>query len=181
MSTTARLTAAERREQIVAAALEEFSRSGLHGTSTEDIARRAGISQPYLFRLFGTKKELFLATVEQCLRDTYDTFAAAAEDKRGEEALRAIGAAYNDMLADRTRLLGQMQAYAACDDPAVCAEVRRGYGRLVELVERVSGAPPEVVSTFFAKGMLLNVITAMSLLDAEEPWARRLVEGCRDA
>ena len=180
MSTTTRLSAAERREQIVAAAQEEFARLGLHGTSTEDIARRAGISQPYLFRLFGTKKELFLAAVAQCLRDTYDTFAAAVAGTQGEDALRAIGAAYNDMLADRTRLLGQMQAYAACDDPEVCAEVRRGYGELVQLVERVSGASPEVVSTFFAKGMLLNVIAAMSLVDAEEPWARRLIEGCRN-
>jgi AcrR family transcriptional regulator len=180
MSTTTRLSAAERREQIVAAAQEEFARLGLHGTSTEDIARRAGISQPYLFRLFGTKKDLFLASVERCLRDTYDTFAAAAAGKQGEDALRAIGSAYSDMLADRTRLLGQMQAYAACDDREVCAKVRRGYGELVELVERVSGASPEVVSAFFAKGMLLNVIAAMSLLDADEPWAKRLVEGCKN-
>ena len=180
MSTTTRMSAAERREQIVVAAQEEFARAGLHGTSTEDIARRAGISQPYLFRLFGTKKELFLASVERCMRDTQETFVTAAAGKQGAEALEAMGHAYVDLLEDRTRRLGQMQAYAACDDPEVCAAVRRGYGELVEYVERVSGAPPEVVSAFFAKGMLLNVITAMSLLDADEPWARRLVEGCRN-
>src|SRR5262245_33349542 len=180
MSTTARLSAAERREQIVAAAQEEFARRGLHGTSTEDIARRAGISQPYLFRLFGTKKELFLASAERCLRDTYETFVDAAAGKQGEEALHAMGAAYVEPLGDRSRLLGQMQAYAACDDPEVCAAVRRGYGELVQLVERVSGASPEVVSAFFAKGMLLNVIAAMSLLDADEAWAQRLIEGCRN-
>jgi AcrR family transcriptional regulator len=173
------MSAAERREQILAAALHEFARAGLHGTSTEDIARRAGISQPYLFRLFGTKKELFLASVERCYRDTYETFAAAAAGRQGEEAMTAMGHAYLDLLEDRTRLLGQMQAYAACDDAEVCAAVRRGYGELVEYVERVSGASPEVVSAFFAKGMLLNVVAAMSLLDADEPWARRLIEGCR--
>jgi AcrR family transcriptional regulator len=180
MSTATRMSAAERREQIVAAAQEEFARRGLHGTSTEDIARRAGISQPYLFRLFGTKKELFLASAERCLRDTHETFVAAAAGKQGEEALHAMGTAYVELLGDRSRLLGQMQAYAACDDPEVCSAVRRGYGRLVELVERVSGASPEVVSAFFAKGMLLNVIAAMSLLDADEPWAQRLVEGCKN-
>jgi AcrR family transcriptional regulator len=179
MSTTPRMSAADRREQIVVAAQQEFARAGLHGTSTEDIARRAGISQPYLFRLFGTKKELFLAAVERCYRDTQQTFADAAAGAQGEEALQAMGEAYVAMLDDRNRLLGQMQAYAACDDAEVCAAVRRGYGELVEYVERVSGASPEVVSAFFAKGMLLNVITAMSLLDADEPWARRLIEGCR--
>ena len=178
-TTSTRLSAAVRREQILAASLEEFARAGLHGTSTEEIARRAGISQPYLFRLFGTKKELFLASVERCLRETKDAFVEAAAGHRGQEALEAIGRSYLELLEDRTRLLGQLQAYAACDDEEVCAVVRRGYGELVEYVERVSGAAPEVVSAFFAKGMLLNVITAMSLLDADEPWAQRLIEGCR--
>jgi AcrR family transcriptional regulator len=178
-ASTTRLSAAERREQILAAALHEFARAGLHGTSTEDIARRAGISQPYLFRLFGTKKELFLASVERCMGETKEVFVDAAAGKQGAEALEAIGGAYLELIEDRTRLLGQLQAYAACDDADVCAAVREGYGELVEYVERVSGAEPEVVSAFFAKGMLLNVITAMSLLDADEPWAQRLVAGCR--
>ena len=180
-ASTTRLSAAERREQILAAALQEFARTGLHGTSTEDIARRAGISQPYLFRLFGTKKELFLASVERCLDETKEVFVDAAAGRQGAEALEAIGSAYLELIEDRTRLLGQLQAYAACDDADVCAAVREGYGELVEYVERVSGAEPEVVSAFFAKGMLLNVITAMSLLDADEPWAQRLIEGCRGA
>ena len=179
-ATRTRLTAEERREHVLVAAIAEFARTGYHGTPTEAIARRAGISQPYLFRLYGTKKELFLAAAERCLRDTYETFLSAAAGKQGEDALHAMGAAYVALLGDRSRLLGQMQAYAACDDPEVCSAVRRGYGQLVELVERVSGASPEVVSAFFAKGMLLNVIAAMSLLDADEPWAQRLIEGCKN-
>src|SRR3954470_15098130 len=179
MTTSTRMSAGERREQIVVAAQHEFARTGLHGTSTEDIARRAGISQPYLFRLFGTKKDLFLATVERCLRETRETFVDAAAGKQGAEALEAMGNAYIGLLEDRTRLLGQLQAYVACDDEEVCIAVRRGYGELVEFVERVSGAPPETVSAFFAKGMLLNVITAMSLLAPDEPWATRLIAGCR--
>src|SRR6478736_9372819 len=103
-STAPRLSAAERREAILDAAQIEFAERGWAGTSTEDIARRAGISQPYLFRLFGTKKELFKASVARCLRETLEMFQRAAEGKRGEEALHAMGEAYVALLSDRTRL-----------------------------------------------------------------------------
>src|SRR5215831_12727905 len=83
-----------RREEILDAALLEFAEGGLHGASTEDIARRAGISQPYVFRLFGTKKELFRAVVTRCFRETLEMFQRAAEGKRGEAALEAMGDAY---------------------------------------------------------------------------------------
>src|SRR4026207_2129615 len=86
--------AEERREEILVVALEEFGEHGLDGTSTDTIARKAGISQPYLFRLFGTKKELYLETVRRCLRQTLELFQEASEGKRGEEALKAIGQAY---------------------------------------------------------------------------------------
>src|SRR3954462_6885689 len=132
---TERKTAEERREEILVAAMEEFGEHGLDGTSTDTIARKAGISQPYLFRLFGTKKELYLETVRRCLRQTLELFQEAAEGKRGEETLTAIGMAYRGLLADRTRLRAQMQAYADCDDDDVREIVREGYGRLVDYVE----------------------------------------------
>lgn len=175
---TTRQTADERREEVLRVAQEAFARRGLHGTSTEEIAEAAGISQPYLFRLFGTKKKLFLAAVERCLADTLELFRAAAGDLRGEEALDAMGDAYVAMvLNDRTRLLMQMQAYAGCDDPDVREAMRTGYGKLHLFVETVSGVSQEEVSHWFAVGKLLNVIAAMDLLDSREPWARRLVEG----
>ena len=178
MSTATRQTAEERREEVLRVAQEAFSRRGQHGTPTEDNALAAGISQPYLFRLFGTKKKLFVATVERCLADTLELFRSAAGELRGEEALDAMGEAYVQMvLTDRTRLLTQMQAYAACDDPDVREAMRTGYGKLHLFVETVSGMPADVVSQWFAVGKLLNVIAAMDLLDSREPWARRLVEG----
>jgi AcrR family transcriptional regulator len=174
-----RLTAAERRDDVLEVALRAFAAGGYEGTSTEDIAREAGISQPYLFRLFGTKKELFKATVARCFRRTLDAFQAAAEGLRGEDALRAIGTRYREhLLADRTYLRAQMQAYAACEDPEIRAVVRAGFGDLVAYVERVSGLPPEHVSQFFATGMLLNVLASMDLGESGEPWAQRLLEGC---
>jgi AcrR family transcriptional regulator len=180
MAVTERKSAAERRDEILDAALVEFAARGLEGGSTETIARAVGISQPYVFRLFGTKKQLFMATVQRCLRGTLEMLHTASAGLKGEEALHAIGEAYVERLAsDPTYLHSQMQAYAACDDPEIRDVVRRGYGELVEYVERVSEMPAEDVAHFFAKGMLLNVIASMDLLQAEEGWAQRLIEGCR--
>jgi AcrR family transcriptional regulator len=172
---TERKTAEERREEILVAAMDEFAEHGLDGSSTDTIARKAGISQPYLFRLFGTKKELYLESVRRCLRQTLELFQDASAGKTGEDALKAIGRAYGGLLKDRTRLRAQMQAYTDCDDDDVRDVVRAGYGKLVEHVERVSEADPERVRDFFAFGMLLNVFAAMDLLDQPEPWAKRLI------
>jgi AcrR family transcriptional regulator len=175
---TERKTAEERREQVIEAALDVFAEHGLSGASTDEIARRAGISQPYLFRLFHTKKELFIASTERCFRETLETFQRAGEGKAGEDALEAIGRAYSDLIrSNPNRLRGQMQTYAACDDPDICAVVRKGYGDLVDYVQRVSGADDATLSEFFAHGMLFNVIASMDLLDADEPWARKLTAG----
>jgi AcrR family transcriptional regulator len=181
MAVTTRKSAEERREEILEAALAEFAAHGLEGGSTEAIARAVGISQPYVFRLFGTKKELFIATVERCLRGTLEMFQSAAAGRSGEDALKAIGAAYGARLrSDPTYLHAQMQSYAACDDPEIRDAVRKGFGELVHYAERVSGASAPEISTFFAKGMLLNVIASMDLLGADEGWAERLIEGCKE-
>src|SRR5437762_4376524 len=174
------MTAAERKASILEAALEEFAARGLDGASTEAIAAKAGISQPYVFRLCGTKKELFMAVIGRCFRQTLELFQRAAEGKRGEAALKAMGDAYvNELLPDRTRLRAQIQAYAACEDDEIREVVRNGYGDLVAYAERVSGLPPEAVGRFFATGMLLNVIASMGLQNLDEPWAARLVAGLK--
>ena len=180
--TTTRQTAEVRREAVLEAARSEFAQHGLHGASTDAIARRAGISQPYLFRLFGSKKALFIAVNEQCFQRTLDLFREAALGPSGRDALHAIGAAYGRLIeSDRTMLQGQLQAYAASVvDKDVRESAARGYGRLVDYVETVSGADKQTVASFFAKGMLMNVLAAMQYSLAEEPkgsWAARLVEG----
>ena len=173
---TARSTAAQRRDDVLDAALVEFAAHGFEGASTEDIARAAGISQPYLFRLFGTKKELFKASVARCLRETLELFQRAAEGKRGKAALEAIGQAYRKQLEeDRVRLRAQMQAYAACDDPEIRDVVRAGYGDLVAYVRRVSGADWPTVWGFFSAGMLLNVLASMHV---DDQWAARCLDPC---
>ena len=175
-----RKTAEERREAVLDAALEEFADRGIDGASTQAIAAAAGISQPYVFRLFGTKKELFKAVTARCFRETLEVFQRAAEGKRGAAALEAIGEAYGEVLAaNPARLRGQMQAYAACDDPDIREVVRNGFGDLHAYVERVSGLPDAEVSNFFARGMLFNVVASMGLHDHPEPWAERLIAGCK--
>lgn len=167
---------------MLTAALSAFASGGLHGTSTEDIAAAAGISQPYLFRLFGTKKKLFLATIEHCMDATLEGFRAASEGLFGEEALHAMGDAYVRMvLENRDQLLCQMQAYAACGDADVQATMRACYRRLFEFVEARSGAPAAVVSNWFATGKLLNVVACLDLWANPEPWAQRMIGGCLEA
>jgi AcrR family transcriptional regulator len=171
-----RISAEERRELVVEVALEEFARRGLHGTPTQDIADRAGISHAYLFRLFPTKTALFVAVTQRCFQRVQEAFASAAADSEpGEERLQAMGHAYVELLADRTRLLGQLQAYAACDDAKVRRTVQRGWEELYSFVERESGADGEEVRAFFATGMLLTVAAAVDLFSLGPKWAERLM------
>jgi len=166
---------------MIEAAVVEFALTGLHGTSTETIARRAGVSQPYLFRLFGTKKELFLATVEHGFDRVEAALRAAAERAAEGRVLEAMGEAYVVLLSDREELLGQMQAYAACGETDVRALVRRRYADLYRFVEQASGANEDAVRSFFATGMLLNVAAVMDLpaIAGREGWAARYLGGAR--
>ena len=180
MTTTPhRQTADARRIAVLDAATVEFARKGLHGASTEDIARAAGISQPYLFRLFGTKKELYLATTRRTVDHLYEVFADAARGKTGIDALYAMGQAYETVMADRDRLMLMLKCWASCDDPDICEAVRGSWRDLVDLAERASGESPEVVSTFFSKGALLTILNGMEAFTRPEPWSARLIEGCQ--
>jgi AcrR family transcriptional regulator len=174
---TERKSAEIRREEILEAAMKEFAYGGLHGTSTEKIASRAGISQPYLFRLFGTKKDLFIASSRRGFGRVLEAFQEAAEGKTGDEAMEAMGRAYDQLLADRERLLGQMQMYAACSDAEIRDATRAGFAELFRYVERASGKSTSEIRDFFAVGMLMNVAAAMDLpqiCGEDDTWAQEL-------
>ena len=176
--TQTRKSAEVRREEIVEAARVEFAIGGLHGTSTEAIARRAGVSQPYVFRLFGTKKELFLETVRRGFRHVLEVFQeAAARDPEGDVFV-SMGHAYGDVRRDRATLMFQMQAYAACEDPDVRKVVREEFSAVYTFVESVSGGDDEKVQEFFKTGMLINVAAAMDLGALDSPWAHSFLKGC---
>ena len=172
-----RKSAEVRREEILEASMKEFAYGGLHGTSTEAIAKRAGISQPYLFRLFGTKKELFIASTRRGFADVLAAFQEAAQGKTGDEAFTAMGQAYDRLLADREKLLSQMQMYAACSDPEIRDATRAGFAALFRYVEEVTGAETLRIRDFFAMGMLMNVAAAMDLpqiCSDDDTWAQEL-------
>jgi AcrR family transcriptional regulator len=174
-----RQTADERRAAVLEAALHEFAAKGLHGASTDDIAKAAGISQPYLFRLFGTKKELYLETAREATDALFSVFERASRGKHGDEALAAMGDAYRLILDDRDRLMLQLKCWSTCDDPDLREQARSTWRDLVELVEQRSGLGSDVVAGFFAKGVLLTILTGLDAFTEPAPWADRLIEGCR--
>jgi AcrR family transcriptional regulator len=154
------------------AAVAEFAATGYHGTSTETIARQAGISQPYLFRLYDTKKQLFLACVERCFDQTIATFRRATDGMSPEERVPAMGRAYLELLADRDLLRFQLQTYAAADDEDVRAAARRRYEGLIDVVGELVGEAREEVLPFIGQGMLLNVAAALELDPERWIWRR---------
>jgi len=168
-----RLTADERRSAVLSAAVTEFAKSGYAGTSTEAIAQRAGISQPYLFRLFGTKKELFLATLELVDDRIVQSMTAAAADLTGHEALEAMGMAYLELMQDAEMLQVQLHGFAAAAaDADVARCCRRTFEVLWHFVHDRTGVSDDEIRQFFAMGMMINVVSAIDLMSVSDEWAR---------
>jgi len=167
-----RLSAEERRRTVLKAAMVEFAEGGYAGTSTEAIARRAGLSQPYLFRLFGTKRDLFVATMGLMHERIEQVFREAADGLSGFEAMAAMGDAYKELLGERDLLLVQMHAYAASSDPEIRAAAREGFRHLWSVVEQLTGLDEEWVRLFFSQGMLMNVLVALDAAELDESWAK---------
>lgn len=161
----------QRREQLLELAAEEFARAGLHGTSTERLARRAGITQTYVFRLFGTKKALFLQVVQRAFERLIEGMDQAADQAAGRAAVAEMGRFYDCALADRTGLLVQLQAYAACADAEVRAVVRAQLARMWTVTAERTALPPVAVKTFLAYGMLLNTAAALEVDEVDAEWA----------
>lgn len=162
----------ERRAQVRAFAAQEFAEHGLHGASTEAIARRADITQAYVFRLFGTKKALFLDVVGSAFENLCSAMSEAAANATGVDAMSRMGAEYYSRLADRTGLLLQLQAFAACGDPEVRDAVRGHMARMWATVADQTHLDPVTVKSFLAFGMLLNNAAALQVADVNQQWAR---------
>ena len=170
--TRQRVPAAERRDALVDAAVQEFAHGGLHGTPVARIARRVGVAQPYVFSLFASKRELFIAAVERAFEQTAQTFTRAAAEfdpataPPDSDVLSAMGNAYVEMLGShRDYLMIQHQAYAACDEQEIRERVRHCYAGLVAHAKALSGADSERLDEFFRYGMWLNVAAAMEVED----------------
>lgn len=162
----------ERRSQVLGIAAGEFANHGLHGASIEAIAHEAGITQAYVFRIFGTKKALYLELVGAAFDRLSDGMSRAAHGVRGLSALALMGTQYYELLADRTTLLLQLQGFAACGDSEVRDLVRGRLARMWDTVAEASGLDPVTVKSFLAFGMLLNNVAALDVDGLNEPWAK---------
>lgn len=172
--TSMRMSAEDRRESVIRAAMTEFAKGGYFGTSTEAIARRVGVSQPYLFRLFPTKVDLFKAAANRCFDRTVATFEQAAEGLEGEDALEAMGQAYGEMIEeDRDVLLMQMQLYvaaAASGDGEVAELVRRRWLAMWDMVRVRTGLGDAWMNKFFSTGMLINTLVSLGIPSDDRCW-----------
>jgi AcrR family transcriptional regulator len=174
-----RMSADERRESVVKAAIIEFARGGYASTSTAAIANRVGVSQPYLFRLFPDKRAIFLAAARRCTDEIRLRFAEVSDGLPPDKAGEAMADAYAELIADRDRLLFQMQMYVAAataeqtGDAPFAAEVRAAWAQLWELVHLRLGSDDRTTE-FMAAGMLINVLLAMGFPQDHPVWA-----GCR--
>ncbi|MFJ1975457.1 TetR/AcrR family transcriptional regulator [Streptomyces sp. NPDC087903] len=164
-----RISTQERRESAVRAAIAEFAITGYHGTSTAAIAKRVGVSQPYLFRLFPDKRAIFVVALTRSAEDTRLAFERAADGvEGGEPALQALTNAYTRLISTRPKtLLMQMQGYAVAAAAGTQGDdrigVRAGWMRIWEAVHLPLGADADRTASFFACGMLGNTLTAIGL------------------
>lgn len=162
------MPAADRRESILASASEVFGVRGYVGATTEQIAHAAGISQPYVVRMFGTKEQLFVEVMERALSTLQVAFRrviARRETERWsqEELSRKLGDEYVDLIEDRGILLSLMQGFVQGHDPVIGAIGRRGFLAIYTLLRDEAGFEPDAARSFLAEGMLINTLLAIRL------------------
>ncbi|MBH0780448.1 TetR/AcrR family transcriptional regulator [Nocardia bovistercoris] len=183
-----RMTATERSAEVLAAAVTAFAETGYEGTKTDEIARRSGVSQPYVIRLFGTKQQLFVAAVHAVCDRIEELFrlagAGITPDTDIDEALRLLAGAYQAFLVERELPLVLMHGFAACGDPAVGDPVRDRFGRIYHTICELSGAPRTRARRFVANGMLLTVMSAMQVVGPDAipvPWAQEIIDDMNES
>ena len=172
---------------VLDAAIVEFAAYGLYGATTEAIAGRVGITQPYIFRLFRSKKDLFMAAVDRVygrIIETWDSvLEEAGEDAGTERRMLAMGQAYERLMGSRKELLLLLQGFAASKDPDILRMNRERMAQVHRYVTRVaqpardSGEQIHEVQEFLAHGMLLTVAAGLDLpeISDTEPWAREFM------
>ena len=177
------LSTAEVRKPVVASsAMSAFSRGGYHATTVADVAREAGISPAYVFKLFPGKDRLFVAALEECFAQVVaalDVGAESAEDQSPDGVLWAMGSAYAELIADRTLLMLQVHAQAVADIPEIGDALRAGLASITTFTKTRSGATDEAVQRFIAYGQLCHLIVTARIDDIPAEWASILSLGMR--
>ncbi|MET0974081.1 MAG: TetR/AcrR family transcriptional regulator [Leifsonia sp.] len=163
-SPATRIPAAERRELILDAATNVFGELGYAGATTDQVAKAAGISQPYVVRMFGSKENLFVEVLERTCDRIVEVFRAAIADSDDPRPVGGrIGAAYVDLVSDRGIMLSLMQGFMLGTDPRIGPVARAGFMRIYRLLREEGGFGPVETRDFLANGMLINTLLASGL------------------
>ncbi|MBL1075730.1 TetR/AcrR family transcriptional regulator [Nocardia sp. 2] len=171
-----------RREAVLDAAITDFAKSGYRGTSINTVAVTAGISPAYVFKLFPSKTELFVAAIDRCyelVEQSLAKGAARTPDGDAEQILYEMGGAYAELIGDKSLLMLQVHAQSAADVPEIAEAVRRGLRRVTEYAQRRSGGSDAQVQRFMAYGQLCHLIVTLGLEHEQAPWATALTAGIR--
>lgn len=173
-----RMASDERRILVLEAATAVFGQRGYAGTTTDQVATAAGVSQPYVVRIFGTKEKLFLAVLQRALDTLMAAFHRALADTAPEPVHHRLGVAYADLLTDRGLLLSLMHGFVLGADPEVGKVARAGFLEVYSFLKDEAGMAPEEASDFLAHGMMLNTLIGLRMTDEYDtnPDARELLE-----
>ncbi len=179
--TVRRMSSEERREQIVAAAIAVFGARGYEGTTTDDVARTAGVSQPYVVRLFRSKENLFLAAMQSSLDQLMSAFRAALADEASDIPVsKRIGEAYVELLNTRGLHQTLSHAWLLGGHPMIGPAARRGFAQVWQFFREDAGFDADEARAFIAEGMLINVMIGMRLVDdyGSDPRITELFRAC---
>ncbi|TAL45279.1 MAG: TetR family transcriptional regulator [Salinibacterium sp.] len=160
-----RMRAEDRRELVLEAATGVFGEFGYFGATTDQIAKAAGVSQPYVVRMFGTKEQLFLDVLQRALDRLLETFRGVLAQGAGEDLGLRMGTAYVELLTDRGLLLSLMHGFAMGSDPVIGAVTRDGFLQVYKFLREEAGFTPEQVRMFIANGMLVNTLVGLRMSD----------------
>jgi AcrR family transcriptional regulator len=172
-----RMSAEDRRELVLDAAVAAFAEGGYAGTTTDQVARRAEVSQPYVVRMFGTKQALFLAAHARVMERLVAAFAAASTPGPDAGNLHRMAEAYVQLIKDRDLLRVMQHGFTLGADPDLGPAMRESMLTIVRQIREHSGASIEDTRNFVAQGMLINTLVALQMGEhaGDSPEATELV------
>jgi AcrR family transcriptional regulator len=176
-----RMSSEQRREQIVTAAIAVFGARGYEGTTTDDVARTAGVSQPYVVRLFRSKENLFLAAMQFSFDELMSVFRETLADQTDERPIsKRIGEAYVDLLNTRGLHQTLSHAWLLGGHPVIGPAARRCFAQVWQFFRDEAGFDADQARMFLAEGMLINVMIGMRLVDdyGSDPRITELFRAC---
>jgi len=160
-----RMRAEDRRELILAAATRVFGDYGYVGATTSQVAKAAGVSQPYVVRMFGTKEKLFVEVLGRALGRLLDAFRLELARESDVPLARRFGLAYVGLVSEPGLLLSLMHGFVLGSDPVVGEAARCGFMDVYAFLRDEAGFDPEEVQGFLAGGMMVNTMVGLRMTD----------------